>query len=56
MSLISLPHHRDSAQVGLAAEAQMIVSGDNRIRNLKTYQSIPIVGAAEALKRLPQAM
>jgi putative PIN family toxin of toxin-antitoxin system len=40
----------------LAAEAQMIVSGDNRIRNLKTYQSIPIVGAAEALKRLPQAM
>jgi uncharacterized protein len=40
----------------LAAEAQMIVSGDNRIRNLKTYQSIPIVGAAEALKRLPRAM
>jgi uncharacterized protein len=39
----------------LAAEAQMIVSGDNRLRNLKTYQSIPIVGAADVLRVLPRA-
>ena len=28
----------------------MIVSGDNRLRNLKTYQRIPIVGAADAIQ------
>jgi predicted nucleic acid-binding protein len=38
----------------LAAEAQVIVSGDKRLRNLKTYQRIPIVGAAEALTMLQQ--
>jgi putative PIN family toxin of toxin-antitoxin system len=39
----------------LAAEARMIVTGDKLLRNLKFYQSIPIVGAAEALTMLPQA-
>ena len=38
----------------LAAQADLIVSGDTDLLNLKTYQGIPIVNAAEALKRLPQ--
>ncbi|MGB5082775.1 MAG: hypothetical protein WBO23_18770 [Burkholderiales bacterium] len=33
----------------LAAHADAIVSGDKHLRNLKAYQGIPIVGAAEAL-------
>jgi len=39
----------------LAAEAQVIVSGDKRLRNLKTYQRMPIVGAGEALAMIQQA-
>ena len=38
----------------LAAHADLIVSGDKRLRNIKTYQGIPIVSPAEALVRLPQ--
>jgi len=38
----------------LAAQADLIVSGDPHLRNLKAYQGIPIVGAAEALKRIPR--
>ena len=38
----------------LAAGADLIVSGDKRVRNLKTYHGIPIVNPAEALKRLPE--
>jgi predicted nucleic acid-binding protein len=38
----------------LAAHADVIVSGDKRLRNIKSYQGIPIVSAAEALTRLPQ--
>ena len=38
----------------LAAKADLIVSGDHDLLNLKTYQRIPIVEAAEALMRLPQ--
>ena len=37
----------------LAAEADLIVSGDKRLRNLKAYHGISIVTAAEAVKRLP---
>jgi predicted nucleic acid-binding protein len=33
----------------LAARADAIVSGDKHLRNLKTYQDIRIVSAAEAL-------
>lgn len=36
----------------LAAKADLIVSGDRHLRNLKSYQRIEIVGAAEALGRL----
>ena len=36
------------------ASIDLIVSGDKRVRNIKTYQGIPIVTAAEALTRLPQ--
>jgi len=36
----------------LAAQADLIVSGDKHLRDLKTYQKIPIVNAAEALARL----
>jgi len=38
----------------LAARADLIVSGDKRLRNIKTYQGIPIVSPADALKRLSQ--
>lgn len=38
----------------LAAQADLIVSGDPDLLNLKSYQNIPIVNPAEALKRLPQ--
>jgi len=38
----------------LAASADAIVSGDKHLRNLKTYQNIPIINAAEALARLSQ--
>jgi uncharacterized protein len=36
----------------LGARADLIVSGDPHLRNLKAYQGIPIVNAAEALKRI----
>ena len=38
----------------LAAQVDLIVSGDADLLNLKSYQRIPIVNPAEALKRLPQ--
>jgi len=38
----------------LAAQADLIVSGDSHLLNLKAYQRVPIVGAAEALKRISQ--
>lgn len=38
----------------LGAQADLIVSGDSLLLDLKTYQGIPIVTPAEALKRLPQ--
>lgn len=38
----------------LAARADLIVSGDADLLGLKSYQGIPIVGPAEALRRLPQ--
>lgn len=38
----------------LAAKADLIVSGDSHLLDLKTYQGIPILKAAEALARLPQ--
>ncbi|MGH8688189.1 MAG: putative toxin-antitoxin system toxin component, PIN family [Burkholderiales bacterium] len=34
----------------LAAAADLIVSGDKRLRNLKSWQRIPIVSAGEALE------
>jgi len=39
----------------LAAKADLIVSGDSDLLKLKTYRGIAIVGAAEALTRLPQS-
>ena len=38
----------------LAARAHLVVSGDSDLLNLKTYQGISIVAAAEALQRLAQ--
>lgn len=38
----------------LAAQADLIVSGDADLLNLKTYQGIPIITPAEAMTRLPQ--
>ena len=38
----------------LAARAELIVSGDRRVLDIKRYQNIPIVTAAEALARLIQ--
>ena len=39
----------------LAAEADLIVSGDAHLLNLKSYQRIPIVNAAEAVARIAQS-
>ena len=39
----------------LAARADLIVSGDAHLLNLKSYQRIPIVSTAEALARIAQA-
>ncbi len=36
----------------LAAAANLIVSGDTRVRNLKHYHRIPIVNTTEALHRI----
>lgn len=36
----------------LAARADLVVSGDSDLLNLKSYQGIPIVAAAEALNRV----
>jgi predicted nucleic acid-binding protein len=36
----------------LAAGADLIVSGDHHLLELKLYQGIPIVNAAEALQRI----
>lgn len=38
----------------IAANADLIVSGDDDLLELKAYQGIPILNPAEALKRLPQ--
>jgi putative PIN family toxin of toxin-antitoxin system len=38
----------------LAAQVDLIVSGDRHLLTLKTYQGIPVVSPAEALTRLPQ--
>lgn len=39
----------------LAAQADLIVSGDADLLNLRQYQSIPIVAAAEALRLIERA-
>lgn len=36
----------------LAAQADLVVSGDSHLLDLNSYQGIPIVGAAEALERI----
>ena len=36
----------------LAARADLIVSGDKRLRNLKSWQRIPLVSAVEALQTI----
>ncbi|MCC6532192.1 MAG: putative toxin-antitoxin system toxin component, PIN family [Burkholderiales bacterium] len=37
----------------LAAQVDLVVSGDTRLLNLKHYQRIPIVAPTEAIKRIP---
>jgi predicted nucleic acid-binding protein len=36
----------------LAANADLVVSGDSHLLDLKSYQNISIVGAADALQRI----
>lgn len=36
----------------LAARADLIVTGDDDLLTLNTYQDIPIVNAAEAMRRI----
>jgi predicted nucleic acid-binding protein len=38
----------------LGAGADLIISGDKRLRNIKTYHGISIVSVDEVLTRLPQ--
>ncbi|MBI3042929.1 MAG: putative toxin-antitoxin system toxin component, PIN family [Betaproteobacteria bacterium] len=53
---IVLADRDDDAVVAcaLAAHADLIVSGDRRLRDIKSYQGISIVAPADALKRIPQ--
>jgi predicted nucleic acid-binding protein len=39
----------------LAAQADLIVSGDAHLRNLKTYHGIPIITATDALRQIERA-
>lgn len=39
----------------LAAQADFIVSGDPHLRNLKTYHTIPIITATDALRQIERA-
>ena len=39
----------------IAANAEAIVSGDSHLRNLKTYQAIPILSAAMFLEQFKLA-
>jgi len=45
------PSSRDDAVLAcaLAAGADLVVSGDKRLRNLKSWQRMPIVSATDAL-------
>jgi len=58
-SLSTIPGLRDPDDqhvlaCALAAQADLIISSDPHLLNLKSYQRIPIVSPAEALQRLPQ--
>ncbi len=53
-TVLSDPSDDHVLACSLAAQADLIVSGDADLLNLKTYQGISIVGAAEALRRLEQ--
>jgi len=48
------PDDRHVLGCAIAAQADLIVSSDPDLLNLKSYQHIPIVNPAEALKRLPR--
>ena len=39
----------------LAAQADLIVSGDPHLRNLKIYHGIPIITATDALRQIERA-
>ncbi|MFA5914044.1 MAG: hypothetical protein WC830_10865 [Burkholderiales bacterium] len=39
----------------LPAQADLIVSGDSHLRNLKTYYGIPIITATDALRQIERA-
>lgn len=41
---------------GLAASADLIVSGDAHLLNLKTFHRIPIITAADAVSRITQEL
>jgi uncharacterized protein len=42
-------------EVAVAGEADVIVSGDDDLRDLSPFEGIPIVGPAEFLAMLAQA-
>ena len=48
------PDDRHILACAVAARADLIISGDKRVRQIQTYQGIPIVSAAEALRRIEQ--
>lgn len=48
------PEDDDVLACALEAQANLIVSGDRDLLELREYQAIPIVTAAEALTHLPQ--
>ena len=48
------PDDRPLLACALAAQAELIVSGDRDVLELKQFRGLTIVTPAEALKRLPQ--
>jgi len=49
-TVLSDPDDDEVLACAIAANAQLIVSGDRDLLSLKTYRGIPIVNAAEAIR------
>jgi uncharacterized protein len=48
------PDDRHILACAVAARADLLISGDKRVQQIRTYRGIPVVDAAEALRRIQQ--